>query len=95
MNRERAAAHRLDPLSLPLILGARLISEAENEGGVLQLDDSRRVLLNEFAARVLSRCDGTHSAEEIADEMRGARDEVLAFIAAAIDLGWIHPQHGT
>jgi hypothetical protein len=84
-----------DSRRLRLADGCRL-DAPPNQGGVLLTLGGDAVQLNEMAFALLSRCDGTRAAGEIARIAASGtpapdrtREDVLEFLAMAEEIGWI------
>ncbi|MET0535775.1 MAG: pyrroloquinoline quinone biosynthesis peptide chaperone PqqD [Steroidobacter sp.] len=54
------------------------------------------ITLNTSAAEILRRCDGSHTVDEIVEELevafqhKGLKDDVAAFLDGAASQGWVH-----
>lgn len=75
--------------------GFRLQWEPAQEAHVLLYPEGM-VKLNASAAEILRRCDGSHTVDQIVDELEqvfqatGLTPEVMQFIDFAANRGWLH-----
>jgi len=80
---------------LDLVPGHRFQYEEAQQAHVLLYPEGM-VKLNDSAAEIIKRCDGSHTAEEIIQSLEtqfpgvDLADDVRALLEQAHDRGWIH-----